>query len=256
MSSKKTSLLDDEDLQIKARQLRTLNNLNESEPVRLKSILQKNRIISVFLPLSDRFSGMAIKTNNTNNPKRLILINSHHSLGRQHFTICHEFYHLYFQDDFSYLLDTTCKFDKSDAQEFNADMFASYFLIPETGLIEMIPKEERGLNKISLETILAIEQYYSCSRTALLHRLKQSKRISSSLFDQYKLHVKRSALEYGYDISLYNPGNEGLVIGDYGLKAMNLFETGKISQSNYLSLLKDIGIDMSNLNDDAQNSSL
>lgn len=256
MSSKKISLLDDEDLQIKARQFRFMNNLNESEPVRLKSILQKNRILTVFLPLSDRFSGMAIKTTNGDNPKRLILINSNHSLGRQHFTISHEFYHLYFQDDFSYLLDTTCKFDKSDALEFNADMFASYFLIPETGLIEMIPKEERGLNKISLETILAIEQYYSCSRTALLHRLKQSRRINSTFFDQYKIHVKKSALEYGYDISLYNPGNDELVIGDYGLKAMNLFEMGKISQSNYLSLLKDIGIDMSNLTDDAQNSSL
>jgi len=256
MNSKKNSILDDADIQIKARQFRAQNNLNESEPIRLKSILQRNKILTVYLPLNDHFSGMAIKANNDTKIKRLILINSQHPLGKQHFTICHEFFHLYFQKDFSHLLDITCKFDKKDALEFNADMFASYFLIPETGLMEMIPKEERGPDRISIKTILAIEQYYSCSRTALLHRLKQSKRISSSMFDQFRLNVKRSALEYGYDTRLYEKGNEGLFIGDYGIKARELFEKGMISQSTYLSFLKDIGIDLSNLEDNAQNSSL
>jgi Zn-dependent peptidase ImmA (M78 family) len=256
MSSRKTSLLDDADIQILARQFRKDNGLSESEPVRLKSILQKNRILTVFRPLSEDFSGMAIKTKDSVVPKRLILINSEHSLGKQHFTICHEFYHLYFQEDFSFLLDTTCKFDKRNALEFNADMFASYFLIPENGLTEMIPKEERGVDKITVKTLLEIEQYYSCSRTALLHRLRQSRRITPAFFETYRSNIKRTALEYGYDTSLYEKGNEGLIVGDYGIKAMELFEMGIISQSTYLSYLQDIGIDLSNTDDNAQNSSV
>jgi Zn-dependent peptidase ImmA (M78 family) len=256
MSSRRNNQLDFNDIQILARQFRKNNNLNECEPVRLKSILQRNKILTVFLPLSDTFSGMAILTTRETNPKRLILINSRHSLGKQHFTICHEFFHLYFQEDFTYLLDTTGKFDKSDSLEFNADMFASFFLIPETGLLELIPKDERSRDKITLKTILAIEQYYSCSRTALLHRLKQTNRISSRLFDQYKLNVRRSALEYGYDTSLYEKGNDGLIIADYGIKAKELLDQGKISLSTYLSFLNDIGIDFSNFEDNAQNSSV
>lgn len=256
MSSRRINSLDFNDIELLARQFRKDNNLNESEPVKLKSILQRNKILTVFLPLSDKFSGMAIKTTKDSVPKRLILINSRHSLGKQRFTICHEFFHLYFQEDFTYLLDTTGRFDKKDPVEFNADMFAAYFLIPETGLLEIIPKEERGRDKITLRTILSIEQYYSCSRTALLQRLKHTGRITSGLFDQYKVNVKLSALEHGYDTRLYEKGNDGLIIADYGIKAKELFDLGKISRSTYLSLLNDIGIDFSNFEENASNSSV
>jgi hypothetical protein len=53
----------------------------------------------------------------------------------------------------------------------------------------------------------------------------------------------RTAREYGYDVSLYNLGNEGLVIGDFGEKARKLFDAEKISEGHYLELLHKIGID-------------
>ena len=52
--------------------------------------------------------------------------------------------------------------------------------------------------------------------------------------------VKDSALEYGYDLSLYQPGNEGLLIGNFGEKARLLFEQDKISEGHYLELLNMI----------------
>ena len=55
--------------------------------------------------------------------------------------------------------------------------------------------------------------------------------------------VLKSALEHGYHLALYKPGNENLVIGDYGMKARQLFEESKISEGHYLELLSKIGID-------------
>ena len=61
------------------------------------------------------------------------------------------------------------------------------------------------------------------------------------------LHVLRwqmtganSALCFGYDTALYDPANEGLVIGDFGEKARSLFEQEKISEGHYWELLRKI----------------
>ena len=61
------------------------------------------------------------------------------------------------------------------------------------------------------------------------------------LFKEYP--VKKTAREYGYDTSLYEPGNENLVIGDFGEKARRLFDMEKISEGHYMELLHKIGID-------------
>jgi hypothetical protein len=47
-------------------------------------------------------------------------------------------------------------------------------------------------------------------------------------------------LAYGYDKSLYQKGNENLVIGEYGGKAKKKFEHEIISEAHYISLMNDI----------------
>jgi len=54
--------------------------------------------------------------------------------------------------------------------------------------------------------------------------------------------MKKTAKEYGYDTALYEPGNENLVIGDFGEKARRLFDGNKISEGRYMELLHKIGI--------------
>lgn len=49
--------------------------------------------------------------------------------------------------------------------------------------------------------------------------------------------IQDIATEYGYDLSLYQPGNEGMVIGDFGEKARLLFEQERISEGHYVELL-------------------
>jgi len=69
-----------------------------TDSVNLYSLLIKLDIIAVFKPLSNNFSGMAISISKPE--QNFILINSDHSIGRQNFSICHELYHLYKDEDF------------------------------------------------------------------------------------------------------------------------------------------------------------
>jgi len=236
-----------------ASEFRQKNGLSATEPIRLKSLLQKNIVLTACLPLSGTFSGMAIKVNKGESIKRFILINSNHTLGRQHFTICHELYHLYYQEDFESEKSVVGLYNKSDIEEYKADYFASYLLLPRGGIIQMIPEKELVKNKITLKTLLEIEHYYSCSRKALLHRLLDLGIIDKSVFDEYDIDKIKNALLHGYNSDLYSPANEGLVVGDYGSKAKELFDKGMISESSYFSLLEEIGVDLSNFDEQEDN---
>lgn len=237
-------------LEKEASKFRSENGLNNDEPIRLKSLLQKANVVTVFSPLTDNFSGMAFKAVQQTGTYRFILINSNQSLGKQHFTICHELYHLYIQPDFSSQVCITGKFDKkADKNEYNADVFASFLLLPTDGILGNVPNEEIAKKRVSLKTVLFIENLYSCSRRALLYRLKNLGLISANEYDAFTLNIKRGAMENGYSISIYEHGNENLVIGDYGTVARDLYDKEKISQSHYYALLTDLGIDISKLNE-------
>jgi Zn-dependent peptidase ImmA (M78 family) len=238
-------------LEKSARSFRTSNSLNGTDPIRLKSLLQKINVITVFQPLSASFSGMALKAErNQNSVERFMLVNSNMTLGKQHFTICHELFHLYIQQDFKSQVCRTGLFDKKlDINEYYADIFASYLLLPTEGLLKEIPDEELNKKRISLRTILQLENYYSCSRTALLYRLKASRLIDSQAYETFSKNVKRGALENGFSTALYEPGNHSVVIGNYGSLAKELYDNEEISQSHYYSLLSDLGINIAQLDE-------
>ncbi len=241
-------------LELKANEFRQINGLNPTESLQFKSILLKNNILSVFLPLSSDFSGMAVKINSEKEAKLFMLVNCNHTLGRQHFTICHELYHLYIQNNFNSEKTGNISFDKqSDPEEYRANIFASFLLLPTNGIWQMIPESERKKNKITLKTILTLEQYYSSSRDTLLNRLLRMGLIDQTLYAKYSVDKIKNALLYGYSTNLYKAGNEGLVIGDYGTKARELFDKGVVSESSYFSLLEDLGIDLTNFDNKTDN---
>ena len=235
---------DDLILEKQAREFRSTNGYNDSNCIRLQSLLSALTVITIFKPLGEGFSGMAVKVGEGEDTKRFILINSNHAIGKQHFTICHELYHLYIQQNFSSMVCTAGKFDSKGGEEFKADVFAAYLLLPEAGVKALIPNEELGLNKITLKTILKIEQYFSCSRRALLYRLKQLGIINGKHYDLFTVNIRKGAWEHGYNTALYKDGNQGVVIGDYGSLAKELFDTEKISEAHYHSLLQDLGQDI------------
>lgn len=218
---------------------RTDNGLSDSEPIALKSLLLKQNVLTVFRPLSENFSGMCLKDASEH---RFILINSKHSRGRQHFTIAHELFHLYIEEKPTpHKCNPGC--GSKDPIEQCADMFAASLLMPEAGIYQLVPESELQSKAVSIATILKLEHYFSVSRSALLYRLLNIGLITESTRSRLsETGVKYSAQCFGYDTALYEPANEGLVIGDFGEKARLLFEQGKISEGHYLELLRKINV--------------
>lgn len=218
---------------------RNENGLNLSEAISLKSLLLKLNVLTIFRPMSDNFSGMCLKDKSGH---RFMLVNSNQPRGRQHFTIGHELYHLFVEEN-----PTPHKCNPGNSKDYVeqcADMFASLLLMPENGIYQLIPEMELKSKRITLGTILRIEHYFSVSRSALLYRLLNLGIITKSKHEELtRIGVKASAKGFGYDTSLYEPANEGLIIGDFGEKARWLFDHEKISESHYMELLEKINFD-------------
>ena len=212
--------------------------LSDTEAVNLKSLLLKLNVLTVFRPLSESFSGMSLKGNG----KCFMLVNANQPRCRQHFTIAHELYHLFVEEN-----PTThaCNKDgrKSESEQC-ADAFAQMFLMPADGVRQIIPSDELKNGIITLATVLKLGHYFGVSHSAVINRLSDMGLINRKEREALaSVQVKRASREYGYDTALYETGNCGLVIGDFGEKARRLFEADKISEGHYLELLHKIGID-------------
>ncbi|HIZ85041.1 MAG TPA: ImmA/IrrE family metallo-endopeptidase [Candidatus Coprenecus stercoravium] len=210
---------------------RAKTGINLSEPIGAKTLLRKLKITTMYRPLSENSYGISCKSKSG---RMFMMVNSNSTRGRQHFTIAHELYHLFYDES---PVPHMCRETISEVER-NANLFASALLLPREGLLSMLSPKEVSNRDIDLSTILKMEQLFEVSRINLLVRLKECNLISKAQFEEIKsIPVKKSAMEYGYDLSLYNPGNEGVVISDFGEKARILFERGKISEGHYLELL-------------------
>ena len=144
------------------------------EPVSIHKALRTTGILCSFRPLDDDISGMAIKIqhNGDNQAHRFMLINTNDRYCKQRFTACHEFYHLIYQQNFTKSVDDSGYVSTVEREERYANIFASFLLLPEAGLKMLAPVEEQRKDRVSLGTILKLEQHFRCSRMTLLLRLK------------------------------------------------------------------------------------
>jgi Zn-dependent peptidase ImmA (M78 family) len=215
--------------------------LGEAVKIDFESLLLKLNVVTVFLDMSMDFSGMSLKLNDN----KFMLVNSAQNIGRQNFTIGHELYHLFIQANFESHKCQIELFQKKTGSEYVADSFSANLLMPRAGLLELIPENELKKDRITLRTILYIENYFKVSRLALLIRLKSFDLISENLLNSLNKEIIKSATEYGYGDDLYKPGNLGKVIGNYGSLAKELFNGDKISESHYYELMKAIELKQS-----------
>ena len=231
------------ELQNKASKFRKDYGYGETDPIFLDSFLFKNNILTVYKSLSPKLAGMAVKADAQN---MFIMINQNHSIGKQHFTIAHELYHLLIQENFTSQQCITGLFDsQTDIEEKKADYFAANLLLPELGIYELIPEEERKTkNAVTFETVFKIQQYYQVSVNAVAFRLMNLELVDPSFFEECnQLYKKSFARVLGYDVKLYEKGNADKIIGDYGQLAKQLFTSQKISESYYFELVNAIHID-------------
>lgn len=232
-------------LELLSLSLRQEQGVKFNEPVSVHQMLRNKNIIASFQPLSEGFEGMAIKIPNKEQEARLfMLVNTSSNYSRQRFTACHELYHLLYQEDFSVSYETDNEDGKKSIEEQSADYFARCLLLPRDGVLSLIPEEERRRDAISLATILKIEQNFRCSRACLLYKLKEMDFISDAVYGALQHDVIRGAAEYGYPTSLYKPTYSKELLGDYNVKARQLYDLEKISQAKYFGLLYDMGIDL------------
>lgn len=220
-----------------ALKTRSEAGLNPTEPIHTKTLLRKLGIMIVYRPLSEKVCGLSMRS--VDESGKFMLINSNNSRGRQHFTICHELFHLYYDEEPKPHICGTPGMEK-DPAEINANAFASALLLPQQGVLQSIPSEEIVSGHITIATMLRMEQLFGVSHQALCYCLHNLHLLTKKELDEHiaeSWDIQEIAAEYGYDLSLYQSGNEGVVIGDFGEKARLLFEQERISEGHYVELL-------------------
>ena len=165
-----------------ACKLRLELQLSQTEPINVKTVLRMLRIVALYKPLSDGLYGLSVKS--ADERFRFMLINCNSTRGRQHFTVAHELYHLYYDPNPS---PHFCNEAYSDDSERSANLFARSLLLPRQGLIKAIPDDELQSGSVSLTTILNLEALFGVSHQMLVIRLKELKLISQSLCERLQI---------------------------------------------------------------------
>lgn len=230
-------LIDKLDLCTKALSLRKELGEDTTSPVDIFSLVQTiTKLTLVFYPMGDHISGMCIK----NDGHPVIAINSLMSVGRQRFSLAHELYHLYFDENKQSTV-SAIKIGTGNENEKAADQFASYFLMPPVAFSEHM-KKIHGNSKdcLEIEKIVKLEQYFKVSRQALLCRLIEDNNLTVQQAERFRYGVISSAVNAGFDDSLYKAlpkEKQYKTYGYYIRQAGELLEKELISTGKYEQLL-------------------
>ena len=228
----------------RATQLRLQLGMDANSPVDVFALARGlDGLTLVFYPMGERISGMCVKA-----PARrcLIAINSTMSLGRQRFSLAHEFFHQYYDPNLTAICAKTISDRWGKEIEQQADFFASHFLMPQAALDMLVQKlsarHPNGL--LDLEDIVRLEQHFGLSHRATMLRLKKTVHFPASLFEEYynETGIRQIAERLGLYGELYLPTPESRRYGCYGEyvnMARQLFDAGKISNGKYEELLMD-----------------
>lgn len=232
-------MIDYAKLMTQAALLRKRLDEDSSSPVNIFALAQRiEGLTIVYYPMGDNLSGMCIKGQDNNN---IIAINSSMTLGRQRFSLAHEFYHLFYDDN----MVSVCAKKIGDGKDIEkaADMFASYFLMPDASLITMAQKlaEKNSSNSISINDVIRIEQYFEVSHQAAVYRLVHTPYLDQKdANDMLMQPVRKRAEALGYSADLYlpsPPSKRYMTYGNYIDQAEQVVTKGLVSIGKYEELL-------------------
>jgi Zn-dependent peptidase ImmA (M78 family) len=139
-----------------------------------------------------------------------IFVNSAHGLGRQNFSLWHEFYHFYTgeQSSLSYWKEA-----QSDPVEQKADYFAGAVLMPEIEVKALLESYQvRNVKYITNKHIIKMQHYFHVSYNAMVTRLIQIFP-DTNLYSRYGLGKSREKLketteQLGLDMTYETPTND------------------------------------------------
>ena len=169
----------------------------------------------------------------------LIGINSNMSIGRQNFTLAHELYHLLYEENkINFVI---CDYSSESESEIEANIFASYLLIPYEGLKRYV--KNMNISKWSLDDVIAAEQYYQISHMALLFRLVEQNFITEEESLEFQnVKISHEARIRGFNDDLYYPSPEDrkyFSLGNYVKSVGKAYSSNKISVGKKDELLLD-----------------
>lgn len=236
-----------------AVELRRDWELNPYSPIDLFSIVLSKLpdLTVVFYPMSDNTSGMCIKNINlfdednpdktvsSNSRDMIVCINSNMSKGRQRFTLAHELYHLLFEEDKANLI--ICENSNQDDSETEANIFASYLIMPYEGLERYY--KTNNIDKWTLEDAIRAEQFFQISHHAMLFRLKDQGFITKEECMEFRnVYIGYESRINGFSDDLYVPSSESrkyYSLGKYIRLVEKAFSNKKISNGKRDELLLD-----------------
>lgn len=234
-------MIDRVKLMTQAAMLRKELGEDESSPIDVFALAQQlNGLTIVYYPLGEKLSGMCVKGQGDNT---VIAINSTMTMGRQRFTLAHELFHLKYDDS----MVSVCakRIDTENGVERSANMFASYFLMPNAALMDFVQKlvKNRKGGKLTLEDVIRIEQYFGVSHQAAVFRLMKTPYLTESMGNNFLMEaVRYEAEKLGYKSDLYRPLPEDKQYRTYGYyinQVNQLLSKGMISDGKYEELLLD-----------------
>lgn len=225
-----------------ANNLRDKFFLGNRLPVDLEGLLIKQGILTVFTKMSADFSGMCLKYDKDTS---FILVNSDIVLGRQNFTIAHELYHLFVQDDNEFKVHSCNDLNPQSPIERHANTFASYFLLPRAGVVEVMQRIECNKKTVNAAHIIMMCDYFGVSYKAMLVRVNKILGLPQDRFDLLNaVQPILTAIGFSLNTEVFEkPKVKEKVIGDYSSKAQALYESGLISKGHLIELLSDIKLD-------------
>ncbi|MGV8083558.1 MAG: ImmA/IrrE family metallo-endopeptidase [Coriobacteriia bacterium] len=182
-----------------------------------------------------------------------IMVNTAHSVGRQRFTLAHEYCH--------YLVDRNLRFvvctDDKPAHEIYADAFAAGFLMPLESLDSFFAGEIAATGSLKAERVVEYCYAYGVSFSAAVNRLSNAGFLSSVQRNSL-LALKPTVLarDLGYDIShpsspFFRSAKDSTNMSEslprlYRAAAFQAYSKKQISESKLANLL---GIDEDDLED-------
>lgn len=235
--------LDHSVLEKRAYESRRTLGLDNQSPVDFVLLKEKlDKVTHVEYPLSKGFCGLIYKIDTDS---AVIVINSNLTLGKQYFTFAHELYHLHYSSEETKI----CTFNenfmhrKKDDEEINADIFASYFLMPRFSFLDFL-HFECG-DELNVKSVVKLENQFRVNRFTVVSRLQYEFNLTNQEAKSLMIIDDETISRLGFSLDLYNKKIDNpspSVDGYYNNLCEKLLKEEKITESKYNEIIGVFGM--------------